>query len=116
VVDLFVGGSNHPAVVVDVDGEQYVLIYGTGTNRPDILRVAVDPQTRNGKALRLSKPTYFYKTNVRVAKMAALRSRYGRCPPGLFVELRELVDKAFSEMTPADKAQAVTEQPAKTTS
>lgn len=68
-----------------------VLIYGTGTDRA-LRRVAIEPHTRAGKALRLTKPTFFYPANVlamRPTSVELLSDR--RCPPDVFARLKELV-------------------------
>lgn len=86
-------GKDRPAVVLaSVDEERVRVIHGTGTAR-DMPRVEVRPETREGKALRLYKPTYFYASNVRIARGAGLMRLERRCPPELFGRLRALADR-----------------------
>lgn len=79
-----------PAVVVDkVENGRWLIAAGTGTPR-DEKRVAVLPASREGKALQLTKPTYFYVRNVLVAERKDMGQARGRCPPELLFKLREL--------------------------
>jgi hypothetical protein len=85
--------KNRPAIVLQVlDSETVLVIYGTGTAR-ELPRVEVRPESREGKALGLYKPTYFYTTGVRVAAMAVLIRRDRRCPPELFGQLRAIAQR-----------------------
>ena len=67
-----------------------VLIYGTGTDRrrPS---VRVEPHTRAGKAMRLTKPT-FYPENLTVVGPTSIQILSDRrCPPDVFARLKALV-------------------------
>lgn len=85
------GTEPHPAIVLRVEGEWVQVIYGTGTKR-DLPVVVVEERSREAKALELYKTTYFYQRNTRLAKSAELTPRNRRCPPGLFLDLRRLVE------------------------
>lgn len=79
-------------VVMDAnDTSVVVLLYGTGTKR-ELPRVEVQPDSREGKALRVYKPTYFYAETCAVVR-AALKV-VSRCPPELFTRLRGLLEQA----------------------
>ncbi|MBN8609124.1 MAG: hypothetical protein J0L92_00965 [Deltaproteobacteria bacterium] len=79
----------HPGVVVRVisDGRG-IVAQGTGTER-DERHVRVDPASPDGRALRLSKPTFFY-TKPLVVRPESFRATVV-CPPDLFIALRRLV-------------------------
>jgi hypothetical protein len=87
--------KNRPAIVLRVEAERVVvLVWGTGTPR-DLPRVEVRPETRDGKALGFYKPTYFYPNN-RLAVLPSLLIATGkRCPPELFLKLRQLVERGL---------------------
>lgn len=87
-------GRPHPAVVlvVHVDELAVVVACGTGTMRPHYDHVAVPQESRAGKALRLRKPTYFYRDGcVELPASRVLRVLEGRCPPDLFRRLQLLM-------------------------
>ena len=85
--------KNRPAVVLLIlDRERVLVIYGTGTPR-ELARVEVRPESREGKALGLYKPTYFYSSNVRVAVRSVLINQQRRCPPELFLRLRAIAEQ-----------------------
>ncbi len=92
LVLLPLAGKDRPAIVIRVVDDYATLIYGTGTHRPHVESIGVEPSSRGGKALRLTKATYFYATNVRVAKTSNLKRTALRCPPELFLKLRELIE------------------------
>jgi hypothetical protein len=106
-VDLAIGGSNHPAIVVYVEADRLTVIYGTGTARLITPTIVVEPHTRYGKALKLYKPTYFYWSNVRVVTPRVLNSRFMRCPPGLFADLRILTDVGLVKLAQEQLTQGV---------
>jgi hypothetical protein len=85
------GTEPHPAIVLRIEGEWARVIYGTGTRR-ELPVVVVEERSREAKALELYKTTYFYRSNERLVKLTELRPRNRRCPPGLFLKLRDLVD------------------------
>jgi hypothetical protein len=69
-------------------GDVFIVVFGTGTRR-DQPHVLVRARTRSARALDLYKDTYFYAPQV-VAIRSDHLEKIGRCPPGLFVELRGL--------------------------
>lgn len=104
---LAIGGSNHPAVVIYVEADRLTVIYGTGTDRDIPERVVVEPVSRNGKALRLTKRTHFYGSNTRLVTQRVLTRVQGRCPPELYLDLRELADLAVASFQPAILSQGI---------
>jgi hypothetical protein len=89
------GGDLHPAIVIRVskDGQYAVVIAGTGTGPRDVAHVVVDSITRLGKALRLSKKTYFYQNAVCVRAINDISVRENppiRCPIALWGPLQAL--------------------------
>lgn len=106
-----IGGANHPAVVVYAEVDRFTVIYGTGTVRPITPLTVVEPHTRYGKALRLTKVTHFYGTNVRVVTVGVLSSRFLKCPPGLFTELRTLTDAMLMTLGANVRSQGVASAP-----
>lgn len=107
---LAVGGGPHPGVVIRVDSptRRALVLYGTGTSR-ELEHRLVRPEGREGKALGLSKPTYFHITNLRLARYELLRLEAKRCPPGLFVELNALALKGLPLMTESQLLQGLPE-------
>lgn len=96
IVGLVEAGKVRCAVVLRVlDGppQRLVLVYGTRTPREEWRHVRVDPQTPEATALGLHSPTYFYEKAVRIVQPSALGNwscPAQRCPPELFLRLREL--------------------------
>jgi hypothetical protein len=94
VVDVPLGGATpkpRRAVVLDdeVDGI-VVVIAVTGTDR-EIDRVVVEPESREGKAVRLYKPSFFYAANIAAVPASACSVVAGaRCPPELHERLLDL--------------------------
>ncbi len=80
----------HPGVVLRVTGGRGVVIHGTSRER-DERSVRVDPSTPAGRALGLSGSTHFYRRNVLVVLDPGKFRASGRCPPDLFLSLRELI-------------------------
>ena len=83
-------GKDRYAVVLHVDGanRRAIIIHGTSVER-EYECVRVEHQTRAGRALMLKCTTYFYTSNVAGAGFDELKSRGRRCPPELFLQLRE---------------------------
>jgi hypothetical protein len=92
--------GKHPAVVIslDTDPQNALVIYGTSKrrNEEDCLRVA--SSSKYGKALRLTKDTYFYASNTRLASYSCFKPCGPKCPPGLFQDLKDLAAKALTYM------------------
>lgn len=83
-------GKQRPAVVLVVhpDGVSMVF-YGSRTQRSN--GRLVSEKSREGKALQIDEPTYFTPGQVVIVQdQAALTTRRGSCPPGFFLELRQL--------------------------
>lgn len=71
----------------------------TGRSRPfgaqeprDLARVEVREGSAAFRAMRLSKTTYFYASHLVVMKPEALTATETRCPPDVYLALKELVD------------------------
>jgi hypothetical protein len=72
--------------------DRALVMAGTRTYRPESAHVKVEPNSREGKALRLDEPTCFYaQGSVCMAKVTSLRCREGTCPPELFARLQTLI-------------------------
>lgn len=88
------GGKLRPAIVVSVsaDGLRALVMYGTGTAGRDIPSVAIDPKLRVSAVARLSKPTWFYQTNVRVCAVDELQRNEppATCPRAYWEEIKRL--------------------------
>ena len=82
----------HPGIILEIDDEEGVALVfaGTGTLRPDLPHITVKRGTREAFALKLEKDTHFYPSNCRAFDLTVLRTRPGRCPPGLHAELSDL--------------------------
>lgn len=106
-----VGGAPHPAIVVRlVPGEnRAIVLCGTGTRRPEYAVIEVPGKSAAGKALGLTKDTFFYATQLRSVRLSHLRADTGHCPPGLFLQVRLLVEGALSILTPAQQTQDLAE-------
>ena len=85
--------KGRPGVVVDTlpDG-QVVVLWGTGTLRPHLSHVAVAPREPAGRALGLTKPTYFYGSNVwkGLPESKRLHEQPGTCPRYLLIALHAI--------------------------
>ncbi len=80
-----------PGIVLETKfDKRIILIAGTGTAR-DLPRIEVRHDSRAGKALGFSKPTYFYASNERVVMTTEVITTGKVCPPELFFQLRILV-------------------------
>ena len=83
-----------PGVVVELlPSGQAKVAWGTGTLRPHLRHVAVVPHEAAGRALGLTKPTYFYQQSVWTGAPDAerLHGQLGTCPRYLLVALRALL-------------------------
>lgn len=102
---------DHPGVVFRIENDVAFVIWGTGNACPDPVHV-VRAGTRDARALRLNKDTYFAAENVvmlastdlkpwfvehRPAGIGRSVSQPLRCPPQLFLELRELGEKGLAQ-------------------
>jgi|SRR5580700_12297638 hypothetical protein len=75
-----------------VDGRRLVLVaWGTGTLRTHLRSELVRPREPAGRALGLTKPTYFYGHNYWVGVETEVDVQPGTCPGSLLAELRALV-------------------------
>ncbi|MBZ4330770.1 hypothetical protein NR800_30770 [Corallococcus interemptor] len=106
-----VGGKPHPAIVVQIfpDEERVVVLCGTGTKRYELAGIEVQSSSAAGKALRLSKDTFFYATNLRSVRLGHAEVKEGSCPPSLFLQVRYLVEGALRILTSAEKEKDLSE-------
>ncbi|NOK08885.1 hypothetical protein HNS30_07555 [Corallococcus exercitus] len=106
-----VGGKPHPAIVVRiVPGEQrMVVLCGTGTKRYEFAGIDVQSISAAGKALRLSKDTFFYATNLRSVRLGHAKGTEGYCPPSLFLQVRHLVEGALTVLSAAEQEKDLSE-------
>jgi hypothetical protein len=96
-------------VVLRDDGERKEIIYGQSV--PGHGAVEVKLGTPEGRALNVSKDTYFRDTNVRIIEATQIVKVLGRCPAGLFTKLEKLragVTDAIKASGPAPRALAAT--------
>lgn len=91
-VEVFHGQKWRPGYVLRCGEQVLIIICGTGTAR-DLPRVAIEQRSRIGKAMRLSKDTYFYRSNVVRRPREDIRPRpdAARCPLPIFDQLAALV-------------------------
>ncbi|MFP2925624.1 hypothetical protein ACLESO_10470 [Pyxidicoccus sp. 3LG] len=79
--------------------DRAVVLCGTGTRRSELVVIEVPRASAAGKALRLDKDTYFYANQLRNVRLSHLRPLGGSCPPGLFLQVRVLVEGALPLLT-----------------
>ncbi|MDQ3031069.1 MAG: hypothetical protein M3Y87_01525 [Myxococcota bacterium] len=87
------GGKDRLAVVLDGGVDVVVVIAVTGTERA-LDRVHVDVGSRAAIALQLSKPTFFYASNIAAVPAALCRVLPRKCPPELHEQLLALRARA----------------------
>lgn len=106
-----IGGAPHPAIVVRLfrEEDRAVVLCGTGTKRTEYAVIEVPTHSAAGKALKLTKDTFFYAAQVRNVRLGYLRADSGLCPPELFLQVRYLVEGALSVLTPAMQIQGLEE-------
>ena len=80
----------HPGVVLRLAGPRAIVIHGTSRER-DEPHVRIDPASVAGRSFGLSGATYFYRKSVVVVSDPAKFRAAGRCPPDVFLSLRELI-------------------------
>jgi hypothetical protein len=79
------------------DDDSAVVACGSSQDHAEIRgSLCVSPGSPGYRALRLSAETYFYPSNVVIAELGALTPRNCRCTPSLFVELREVEQRAYA--------------------
>lgn len=92
----------HPGIVLDIwdDDLVVVVIAGTGTERSHFPFIKVAAESKEAKALRLYKDTYFYLSNVVAVPKASkfLAVVRGKCPPELFRRLTEFAAPAIASV------------------
>lgn len=91
-------GKLRPGVVLRIIGDQAVVAYCTGTQRDDRLSLKVAQGTTIGSSLKLEKTSYFFEDAVGVCLTSTLQPAQGRCPPGFFLELRALTERAVANL------------------
>lgn len=97
-----VSGKERPAIVIRIfkaEGRALV-VCGTGTSRSELAVVAVPETSAAGRALRLTKATYFYGDALKSVKLDYLKPTAGLCPPELFFQVRLLVEGALLTLAP----------------
>ena len=87
--------KGRPGVVVGFEQRtgRAIVLWGTGTLRPHLSHVAVVPREPAGRALGVTKPTYFYGSNEWKGppESERLAEQPGICPSYLLVALHALV-------------------------
>lgn len=101
-----INGKTRPAVVFRIfkDEERALIIYGTGTERDEFAVIKVTDRSATGRALGLTKTTYFYGDALRSVKLSHLKASTGYCPPALFLQMRSLIDGALAVRTGSELA------------
>lgn len=103
-------GKRRTAVVLvtDEDTDAISVIFGTRTHREELCVWIAHPSP-SASMLRLSEPTFFYVSTILQMRRDLANETIGRCPPGLFLELRKLHDTKYQSLTrpqPGDAAAA----------
>lgn len=95
----------HPAVVLREIAGAFLVIHGTSTPRdregrrvdaealpaaPDATVFWVDAESDEGRALKLTKRTYFHRKAVDLIRRAEDFDSLATCPAALFLELRRI--------------------------
>lgn len=84
------GTKRRRGVVLEVVNGLAVVTFVYGTRR-ELDHVAVDPNSRDGKTLLLTKPTFFYaRGGVSFVPLRACEDTGRRCSPELFEKLTAL--------------------------
>jgi hypothetical protein len=90
------GGKKRPGFVVSVDGDKCLVIAGTGTPRPHYPSISIDSFTREGKAQRFEKITYFYPSNVELFLNSQVEIRNAaKCPHSIFEGILGLIKESI---------------------
>lgn len=90
IVWAFHGGKMRKGVVLEIVHGVATVIVGYGTGRA-FDRVDVDPNSRDGVVLQLTKPTYFYaRGGIAFPPIHMCTDTGRRCPPELFEKLNAL--------------------------
>lgn len=100
VVAIKLAGILHPSVVLHIEGD-YVVVLAAGSSQsyPELESVRIEPCTRSGKSMRLSKTTYFYGRGIKTVHRRELldwEGGGGRCPDYEIAKLAQLMDKTLS--------------------
>lgn len=93
-----INGKQRPAVVMSIhqQEERALVLYGTGTERDELVVIRVPMTSAAGRALKLDKPTCFYADGLRSVKLSHLKAVQGQCPPDLFMQMRIMVEGALN--------------------
>jgi hypothetical protein len=95
--------ERHPGVVLMMfpDDESAIVVFGTSQRRNEVPgHVLVRPGMAGFKALGLTAPTYFCPTNVGACDISKLTPRGGVCPGDLYLDLVEVMQRAFADIHP----------------
>lgn len=88
----------HPGVVVRIEDDQMIIVCGgTGTAR-DLPHIVVQANSRDARALKLYKDTYFYESNVVALRPGSARQTTMRCPPELFWKLKAMANEVIARV------------------
>jgi len=91
-----------PGIVIEVRAGRLLVMTGTtkGSGREHIEQLPlIEPNSREGMALKLTQPTSFMISGYHIVAMEAVQRRDGRCPPLLFTQLQALAAKAEREIS-----------------
>ncbi len=95
------------AIVFHVDPAKNAIVCVAGTSKDRGAKpssyVLVDPGSDEGKALKLTMPTYFH-AELRFARVSQIERTEGRCPLDLFDEVDELLDSYCAKYWQAKKS------------
>lgn len=98
MVKVHHGSKIRPGVVLRVDDDAVLLVItGTSVERAHIPCVSVEPFTRAGKALGLTTTTYF--NQYCIVQIEQIHAVAGRCPPDVFLALREFFEAHLAPET-----------------
>lgn len=111
VVSVEINGKPRPAIVVRLFQEEgrAVVLCGTGTERSELAVIQVPYMTAAGRALRLTKDTYFYADQLRNVRLSHLQPQEGLCTPELFLQVRLLAEGALLVLTAGQQTKDLAE-------
>ena len=100
VAAIEINGKERPAIIVSIfkEEERALVICGTGTGRTELVSIEVPENSAAGRALKLTKPTWFYANGLKSVKLSHLRALEGICLPELFFQVRVLVAGALATL------------------
>ena len=100
--------KERPVLILDLRGDDAVVICGTSTAGRDLPCVTIDNKERAGRVLQLRNPTHFYVTNIERLKIAAIDAR-GPCTHKIILDVDEMITAWLRDVYQARKYAGVIE-------